>query len=148
MPAIIAKKMITLEPQYAMGHYFLGLIHGELSLFEKAIAELEIAIQLGGRSIHHIGLLGYVYARAGNKQKARSIIEELKQRIEQGSVSSSWVARIYAGLGETDKVFEWLEKAYEEHDISLLYINCEYEFNEVRSDPRFTGLLKKMGMVT
>jgi len=140
--------LIDLEPAYAMGHYFLGMIYGYMGLFDKAISRLMEAIKLGGRSIHHIGLLGYIYARAGQKAEARKLLDEIMQRVEQGSASSSWVARVYAGLGETDKVFEWLDKAYTERDMSLIYINCELEFAEVRSDPRFNILLKKIGLIT
>ena len=140
--------LINIEPNYAMGYYFLGVIQGAMGRFDIAISKLMEAIKLGGRSIHHIGVLGYIYARAGQEKKARKLLDEIIQRVEQGSASSSWVARVYAGLGDTDKVFEWLEKAYEERDMSLIYINCEFEFEGVRSDPRFSILLKKVGLIT
>ena len=140
--------LINLEPHYAMGHYFLGVMQGAMGRFDKAISKLMEAIKLGGRSINHIGVLGYIYARAGQEAKARKLLDEIIHRVEQGSASSSWVARVYAGFGDTDRVFEWLEKAYEERDMSLIYINCEYEFEEVRSDPRFNILLKKIGLIT
>lgn len=140
------RQVIDLEPNYAMGYYFRGMVYEEMGCYPQAISELQKAIELGGRSIHHIGVLGYIYSRAGEREKAMELLNEIKERVEQGSSSASWVARVYAGLEETDEVFEWLDRAYEKRDSSLVYIQCEHEFSGVRADPRFTGLLKKIGL--
>jgi adenylate cyclase len=58
----------------------------------------------------------------------------------------SWVARVYAGLGETDKMFECLEKAYEQRDPSLTYMAGSLEFESFRSDPRFKAILERIGL--
>jgi len=140
------RQIINLEPQYAMGYYFRGMVFEEMGSYNAAIDELKKAIELGGRSIHHIGVLGYIYGRAGMRQDAEALLKEIIERIEQGSNSASWAARVYAGLEETDEAFRWLERAYDERDPSLVYINCEHEFSRIRSDPRFNILLKKIGI--
>ena len=56
------------------------------------------------------------------------------------------MAIIYVGLGEKDEAFAWLEKAYEEHNASLPFLKVDPIFDSLRSDSRFTALLKKMGL--
>jgi hypothetical protein len=52
--------------------------------------------------------------------------------------------RVYAGLGEKDRAFEWLEKAYEEHSVANINVNPVYDL--LRSDPRFQGILRRMNL--
>ena len=56
------------------------------------------------------------------------------------------VALVYVALGETDEAFQWLEKSFQKHEESLCSINVDTKWNPVRSDPRFTGLIKKIGL--
>jgi hypothetical protein len=56
------------------------------------------------------------------------------------------VARTYARLGEKDRVFEWLEKAYDEHSDDLVRLRQEIDFDSVRTDPRFVDLLRRIGL--
>jgi serine/threonine protein kinase/Flp pilus assembly protein TadD len=144
--AIVLLQSITdLEPFFAQGHYWLGCAYLYKGLYDKAASELEKAIVLGGRSVFHVGMLGVTYARAGHKTKAQQLLAELANSAQTCSCFS-WVARVYASLGETDRLFECLEKAYEQHDPSLTYIADSLEFEGVRSDPRFKAILKKIGL--
>ena len=68
----------------------------------------------------------------------------MERRSEEEYVPPYWIAVVHAGLGATDSVFAWLEKAYAEHDGSLVFLKVEPAFDPVRSDPRFSMLLKKM----
>ena len=74
------------------------------------------------------------------------MLSELLERSQKGYVSSFWIAVLYIALGEVDKAFEWLDKAYEERDGSLIYITVPPPFDSVRSDPRYKQLLEKMGL--
>ncbi len=114
--------------------------------YEKAIVEVETAIAVGGRSTINVGAAGVTYARAGDKAKAEECLAELQQRLEQGAGSYFWLARVCAALGETDRMFKWLEKAYDERDIQLYHIGGEPLFDSYRSDLRFKALLEKMGL--
>jgi len=134
-----------LEPFFAQGHYWLGCAYLYKGLYDDAVGELEKAISLGGRSVFHIGMLGVTYARAGDKSRALQALAELENSAATRS-GFSWVARVYAGLGETDKMFECLEKAYEQRDPSLTYMAGSLEFEGVRSDPRFKAIAEKIGL--
>jgi len=57
-----------------------------------------------------------------------------------------WIALVYTGLGDKDKAFEWLENAYNERNHWLIWIKVEPRFDSLRSDPRFTDLLRRIGL--
>jgi serine/threonine protein kinase/Tfp pilus assembly protein PilF len=140
------EKLVEREPYFAHGHYWLGCSYVYKELYDKAIDEFDRAIRLGGRSVFHLGMLGVIYARMGNREKAKEVLAEVETRAKEGS-GFSWVARIYAALGEINLVFENLEMAYEKRDPSLTYIADSLEFENVRSDQRFKGILEKIGIV-
>ena len=77
------------------------------------------------------------------RDKARSILEKLKTTKEP--VSPLTLARVYAELGEKDTAFEFLEEAFEKHDLLLVEIRNDPEFDNLRDDPRFKDLLKRIG---
>ena len=140
------RKVIDLEPGYAPGHFALGSAYAQMGMLAEGIPIIEEAIRLGGRSVNHIGTLGYAYGLAGQKDKGMQLLGELERRSHEGYMSSFWVAVAYLGLGQTDRVFEWLNRAYEERACALVYFTREPMFDSVRADPRFTALISKMGL--
>ena len=140
------KEIIDLEPKYAIGYHGLMDALGQKGLFEKAIEAGEKGLELGVRAVASIGVMGFYYALAGRKTEAYNLLNELLERSKKGYVSSFWVGTIYHGLGETDKAFEWFERAFEERDCNLTYITTTPPFDSIRPDPRFRKLLIKMGL--
>jgi hypothetical protein len=69
----------------------------------------------------------------------------MQSKAEQGQVLYYMIASLYAGLDETEKAIECLEKAYEEHDFNLSGLLVDDDFEKLRSNPRFAQLIKKMG---
>jgi hypothetical protein len=90
--------------------------------------------------------LGYVYGLAGERGKAKQILHESEALMKQRYVPSSALVFIYLGLGEHDKVFEWLDRAYNERDALMPWLKVMPEFDPVRSDPRFHDLLCRLGL--
>ncbi len=140
------KKTIELSSDYAWPHAVLAQTYIQMSRFEEAIIEFQKATSLAGRSLEYLPQLGHAYAMAGNREQALKIIEEVNRRSEEGNVSWLFTALNYAGLGDTDKAFECLEMAYKSRDTNMYIINIEPRIDSLRSDPRFTSLLKKMGL--
>ena len=129
-----------------MGHLGLMSVYGWKGMYDEARVAGEKVLEIGPPAVVFIGQIGYLYATEGKKDKAYEYLAELEERSRKGYVSSFWVAFIYFGLGETNKLFEWLEKAYEERDCNLIYITVPPPFDPLRSDPRYQQLLKKMGL--
>jgi serine/threonine protein kinase/tetratricopeptide (TPR) repeat protein len=141
------EKVLALEPSFAFAHYALGDAFTQKGQYDRAIAEFNQAIELGGRSVNHIGVLGYAYGRSGNVNRAKEHLEELTARAAHGYVSAMWMALPYLGLGDLESLFHWLDRAFDERDGSLILITAAVEFDPVREDPRFKSLLKRMGLV-
>jgi serine/threonine protein kinase/Tfp pilus assembly protein PilF len=141
------QKVVTLEPSFAFAHYALGDAFTQKGQYDRAIAAFNRAIELAGRSVNHIGVLGYAYGRSGNIRGAKAHLEELTARAADGYVSPMWMALIYLGLGDLERLFDCLERAFEERDGSLILITAAVEFDPVREDPRFRSLLQRMGLL-
>lgn len=140
------KEMVDFEPNYPLGHLGLVECYGRKGMYDEAIAEGEKVLDLGMRADAVIGGLGAWYGVAGKKDKALELLSELEARSNEGYVSSFWIAAIHIGLGEMDKAFESLEKAYEERDGNLIYITAPTPFDALSPDPRYKKLLNKMGL--
>jgi hypothetical protein len=90
-------------------------------------------------------LLAHVYGRAGETAKALEILEYITALSSQRYVSPADFAMVYAGLGDANSTFRWLEKAYETRAIGISQLPSMY-FDSVRSDPRYEGLRKRIGL--
>ena len=80
------------------------------------------------------------------KAEAQKVLDELRKRAKQEDVQSVVFLWAYTGLDENDQFFKWLQKAYEERSTDLPWSKIEPTWDRFRSDPRFTALLKKMGL--
>ncbi|MFC2166282.1 protein kinase, partial [Acidobacteriota bacterium] len=143
--------VLSLDPHYAAAHHMLAdaylftSINEGKDLYDKAIEEYKEAIRLGGRCTNHLGELAVAYAASGQTGKAKEILKELEKRVELNQCESFWVAFIYSQMGQLDKAFECLERAYEEHESSLIWV-IQLQIDIIRNDPRFSVLLNKMGL--
>ena len=139
-------KTIELDPDFSMAYWNIGYVYFEMGMLQEAIAALEKAVALSGEHPVIRATLGLVYAKADRKGKALKILEELKQLSTGRYGPSLRIDHIYIGLGENDLALEWLEKAYEERDATLVWLKVDRTYDSLRSDPRFKALLKKIGL--
>ena len=140
------EKVVALEPTFAFAHYALGDACTQRGEFDRAIAEFNKSIELGGRSVNHVGVLGYTYGRSGDRERANQCLRELTMGAAARHVSPMWFALVHLGLMDRERLFSWLNRAFEERDGSLILITAAVEFDPVREDPRFKALLDRMGV--
>jgi hypothetical protein len=93
-----------------------------------------------------VALLGHAYALAGRTVEARQELARLHELSKQKYVPSLYRAFIYAGLNDKDQAFLWLEKAYEDRSNYLIYLGVEPSIDNLRSDPRYHDLLRRVGL--
>jgi hypothetical protein len=93
-----------------------------------------------------VGHLGAAYARAKRRGDAEKTLKELQTLSEKQYVPASSVAMVYAALGDRAKALDWLEKAHGEHDFSIAQIGVAPWFKDLRNEPRFQALLKRIGL--
>jgi tetratricopeptide (TPR) repeat protein len=107
------RQAIELTPNLGAPHAILGLALSFAGRLPDGIVAAEDGARLSG-SPSHLAWLGYVYAKARNRNGAKKVIEKLIEQSKQRYVCSVDMAGIYVGLGEPERAFQWLEKAYSE----------------------------------
>ncbi len=140
------RKALELDPDYAEAHFGLGMTFTAMKRYEEADKELAVARRLSGDRPIVIAMLGVNFARWGKKNEARSILRQFNEMSHNGTLSVYYGGLVYASLGDLDKAVVCMEQAYQEREGLLVYGNVEPLFNELRSDPRFVALMKKMGI--
>jgi len=136
-----ARKVVEMDLSYYPSHVCLGLAYEQKHEFAAAIAELKSAT--GFCRDRCFGLIGQVSALSGDRAGALEALRKLRQR----SYVSPWlVSIVYAELGDRDRSFFWLEKAYEGREHDLAFSNVWPMFDNLRSDPRFQDLMRRIGL--
>ena len=115
-----------------------------MSMYEEAIAEIKKAKILFGESTLMEAVLGHAYAASGKKDQALKILNKFKRELKRKYASSYYIAGIYADLEEKDNAFHWLETSVEKKDLWLAFLKIDPLWDNIRSDPRFSALLKKI----
>jgi hypothetical protein len=113
---------------------------------DRAVDELKRAKALMGPRPDVTTPHAWVLARAGRQREARAMLDELRLISKPRDPAPIRLAMIHIGLGETDRAFEWLEKAFEARDWQMVLLNVEPLFDTVRPDPRFAALVERVGL--
>ena len=140
------RRTIELDPGFADAHYILGFTYLKLGREEEATSEFQKSVELSGRAGTYLGNLGYCYAVKGSRAEALSILKELEEKYAEGKSSGLFLAGVYAGLGDKDQAFAWLERDFQQRSGQLPTIAWRLHFEGLRSDPRYADLLRRMGL--
>jgi len=169
---VLLQKAIALDPLSPIFSTLIGRTYGLARRYDESIANLRsvlevypnhfaVIYQMGwnylfkgmyqealafadkGPTFHH---RIYIYAVAGRQNEALKILDELHEFSKRHYHDAFWTAVAYVGLGDRDKAFEWLNKAYEERSASMVFLKTEPAVDPLRSDPRFVELSKKIGL--
>ncbi len=138
-------KILDLDPNSFPAMRYRGLAYEQKGMYPEAIADFQKGVKLSGSPLM-LALLGHAYAASGKRAEAQKVLGELRDLQSQRYVSPYTVAAIYAGLGEKDQAFKWLEKAYDERDIWVMNLKVDPVFGKLRSDRRFPDLLARTGL--
>jgi serine/threonine protein kinase/Tol biopolymer transport system component/Tfp pilus assembly protein PilF len=138
------QQTLELDQNFVYSHWQLALAYEQKQMYDEAIARFQRAISLSGRSELPIALLGHAYAVSGRKSEALAVLDQLSQLRKQRYVSAYRIAAIHAGLQDKDRAFQWLERAYEERDGWLIWLNLDPVMEGISADRRFTDLLHRV----
>ena len=131
----------ALEPNPMETIFPLGAIYVEKGMYQKAIEEFQ---KLGDQP-HAIGHAGNAYARMGRVVEARNSISRLEGHVQKDGLGRYEIAIVYAGLGDADQAFAWLEKSFTARDKGLTYLRIDPCMDPLRSDQRFQDLIRRVG---
>ncbi|MBL8189298.1 MAG: protein kinase [Acidobacteria bacterium] len=140
----VCRKMLQIETRYFPAHLDLGRAYVQKNMLDQAIAELLKARELSNDEPLVLAALGHAYAVAGRTGEAQTILEKLLQLAQTGNVRPYEIAKVYAGLGDKDRAFEWLNKALQDRSPWLLKLKAEPNFENLRTDQRFQTLVQQI----
>ena len=138
------KAVSEMAPNFANPYVWLGYAYLEKKDYSKATNALQKAVNLSGRAPVAMAALAMSYARAGRIAEAEAILAELLQASKKEYVPEFNIACLYTALGRKDEAFEWLDKSYQERANGMSELNVYPPVDDLRSDPRFTELLRRM----
>jgi len=139
------QKTLELEPDYWFAGQYVASAYIEKGMFAEAAAEARKSRELSGVSTRPTGFLGYALAKSGRRAEARAEMEGLLRLSKERHVSPYNVAMICNGLGESDEALAWLERGYREREPRMVFLKAEPKWNNLRGDPRFQDLLRRVG---
>jgi serine/threonine protein kinase/TolB-like protein/Flp pilus assembly protein TadD len=137
------RKALVLDPNFWGTHNNLGLTYVVTGAYGQAVVEFQRAIDLSENSEAKANL-AYAYAVSGRPREAKKILHELETRSRQAYSSPFDIAAAYAGLGDRDRAFAWLERAYNERARPMPSLKINPLFDSLRADPRFAALTRRM----
>jgi tetratricopeptide (TPR) repeat protein len=139
-----SRKTIEMDPTFPTAYQNLGRAYEMKGMYAEAVA----TFQESNRGIPGRGLasLPRADALAGKVEEAQKLLAQLKELSARRYVSPYQIAMIYAGLGDKEQTFAWLEKAYQQRVHNLAFLKVEPELDGLRSDPRFADLVRRVGL--
>jgi len=140
-------KALEVAPNHSDSQDNLGLAYEAMGKYEEAVKCFRQAVEMSGGAKEYESHLASCYALMGKREEARKILNSIIEYSKENYVSSVFISRVPAVLGEKGQALAWLEKAFRERDPNLLYdLKTYHGFDPLRSDPRFTALLRKIGL--
>jgi TolB-like protein/DNA-binding winged helix-turn-helix (wHTH) protein/tetratricopeptide (TPR) repeat protein len=148
----IFKRLIESEPDYPMSYSMLGTAYEEKGLLLDALepeCKADVLLKIDPPDVceKENEEIREIYKREGAAGYWRKNLEISRRLAKKGIVDDVWAASAYFRVGDRDKGFELLEKAFDEHSPDILYIKVEPPFRDLGDDPRYQSLLKRIGLV-
>jgi len=143
-PIEALKRSLELDPNNPLVSRLLGDIYLAKGMYAEAIGAYQEVIKLGGDSPGTQIYLGAAYAKSGMREQAQAILRRLE--ISERYISPGELVVLYVALGEREKAFASLERAYAAHDSQLMFLGVDPSFDPLRSDPRFKDITRRVGL--
>lgn len=137
---------IALNPHFGPAYWMLGVIQEQRRDLDEAVAAFQRAVHLLPNTPRMHGALGRAFALTGRRKQALEMLKKLEAFAQHRYVSPAEFAWIHFGLGDTDRGFEWLDKAAADRCFDLIAIKVDPRFDPYRDDDRFKGLIKLLGL--
>lgn len=138
---------LELEPNFWVGQLMLGKNYEGAGRHAEALEAFRKARQVSGGSSEPIALMGYTHAVSGERKEAEAALLELRTISEQKYVPPYNMAILHQGLGNSDEALRWLERAFEDRDVHMVFLGVEPKWDGIRNTARFISLLKRMNLV-
>ena len=143
----VSKNTLEMAPNFMPAHVYLQWAYRGKKMYDDWFRDRQKTMVMAGADPRDREEINRAYARGGFPGARHWLVNRMASRSKNQFVSSYSISAIYAELGENERAFEWLEKAYEERDPCLVRMNVQPEFDGLRSDPRFGNLLHRLKLL-
>jgi TolB-like protein/DNA-binding winged helix-turn-helix (wHTH) protein/Flp pilus assembly protein TadD len=141
-----SRRGVASNPNEWTEHYNLAVAYAGTRKLLEAGYEYQKAVELSSGNPDASAALAHVYAMIGRRPQAEKILHDLEQKSKSAYISPYTFATIYASLGDKDKAFEFLERAYRERSLDVSWhLKADLRIDNLRSDPRFQDLVRRVG---
>jgi DNA-binding winged helix-turn-helix (wHTH) protein/Flp pilus assembly protein TadD len=140
-----AREATIIDPEFWIGHFQLAQAYVELREYGRAIEPLTQASRFSGGNSKTHSLRGYLLARTTNSAEALEVLHTLETIALDRYVPPYAMALIHMGLGSTETALDWLLRAYEVHDVHLIFLTIDSKWNPLRNHTGFQNLISRCG---
>jgi DNA-binding winged helix-turn-helix (wHTH) protein/tetratricopeptide (TPR) repeat protein len=138
-------KTSELEPNYMPTHFVLGSAYVQQGRLQEAIEQFQFIYKMDEEAYIALGFMGYAHALNGQRAEAETLLNILQDIAERKYISPYSLLLIHLAIGPLERVFQLLEQLYEERNDWLVWLKVSPELKNLRSDPRFQDLLRRIG---
>jgi len=137
---------LSVSPKFPLAHLWLGRAYQQKKMYSEAIDEFNKTDAALPGWVVTIAGMGHAYGEWGHQAEAKQVLVRLNEMAREKYVTPYGVALVYAGLGDKDQAFAWLNKAVAGRSHWLVWLNRDPRWDRIRSDPRFDDLQKRVGL--
>ena len=140
------RKTLELDPGFEIAIVWIAQAYEQKRMYQEALTELKKLGPSGDTSPFVLAEVGSSEAGLGHRAEAEKIIKKLQERLAHEYVDPTLIAYIYIVLGDRDQAFGWLERGFQERAGNIPWMKIEPKYDPLRSDPRLTDLLRRIGI--
>jgi len=142
-----SRRALLLDPKDWFQHYTLGVGYEGSGKLPEAISEYQKAVELSEGNPNSTAALAHAFTVTGKKAEAEKILHDFERKSKSAQVSPYLMATMFATLGDKDRAFAFLEKAYQERSLGMTEdLKADLRIDNLRSDPRFQALVQRVGL--
>jgi tetratricopeptide (TPR) repeat protein len=142
----LCQRMLELNASFVPAHEMLAAVYEEQGQLPPAIVEWQKSVELSHENPPTLASLGHAYALAGRPKEARSIAARLERISKQHYVAAWDMAILFAGLGDSDRAFRYLEKSYQDRESQVPFLLQDHRLKPLKADSRFQNLARRVGL--
>jgi TolB-like protein/Flp pilus assembly protein TadD len=143
----ILQKVIDTDPNFMIAYWYLAGSYLGIHRLDDAIIAAQKLVRLSGGALFALASLGVAYSSAGMKQEMLNVLKQMQEVSKHHYQSPHNMALAQLGTGDQDKLLDYLEQAYSERESMMVFLAVTPIFDNVRNEPRYQELLRKMGLL-
>jgi tetratricopeptide (TPR) repeat protein len=141
-----AFKALKLEADNPWAYLVLGWSDEQKGMYPEALDAFRKAVSTSMGDPIAISSVGHALAVSGRGAEAQKELADMLRQAKKAYFPAYDIAVVYVGLGDKDRAFEWLDKAYQERSPFLIHVKWDPRLDPLHSDPRFAGLIRHIGL--